>query len=626
MKKNGQNHAGMFQAACKAVTTIVAFSGASCFAASDNGAPITITDLTVNGPVIATEFSGDKTKHEQLANFAWREFIALNSPAGSLPANRGKPDQKRNFVASGKPNFYSSGKTTSNLGTNLLVWQTFAHRSELFPVYSTPPAKPSPFAKVPDYVFGVPPTFGKGVLKLYNNLDEVSQIGQNLLFFPKNPPTPASSPYADTQVLFEAKVNQTEYDYGQTLGANDAVTLPDNSVEVKAAWRLMTPNVDATRYHTAQAVYYTGTDAAPVARNGTFGLVGLHIIQKTKNFPTFIFASFEQVDALKLPNGKASGLYYISNYNSLAYDPNTPTQPVAVINNGSSKLVSVALPAANPNLPAAAGVPAGFAGPVTVVQPDAITKQVQDVNYNVYSLLASSPLFKDSVWKYYKLKGVQAIPSNEQGIGQSPSPDTLDFYLANIVIESSQPGIQLFKGGPIGPGDNSFALKPTDLLANRATDSIPFPATKPADCGDFEQIDWPAAGQSVAVPRGYPAASYQPKAGFPGALFAGVFPTYQWGGTKCGGTCSNNDSKNPICFTGPNATNVTLPDSSKVNMGGCMGCHGQAQQAQQDFSFLFFSKGGTGFNVDVVGGATSKTILPRTHQYQFLNRFVKKDK
>ena len=46
---------------------------------------------------------------------------------------------------------------------------------------------------------------------------------------------------------------------------------------------------------------------------------------------------------------------------------------------------------------------------------------------------------EEFVWQYYTLKGVQGVPSNND------SDD--DFYLANIVIESSQPGIQIFRGG-----------------------------------------------------------------------------------------------------------------------------------------------------------------------------------
>lgn len=528
-------------------TALLAILSSQTFAAGDNGSSVTLADLTAQGATIATEFTGDVTKHEKLANFAWREFIALNSPAGSLPANRGKPDSKRNFVDSGKTNFYSSGKTPGQLGTNLLVWESFAHRTELFPHIATISSPIVPFAKNPYYQFapmgtnGKTPTFSDGVLQLYNNLDESSQIGQNIIFFPKNPPNRSTNPFDDSQLLFEAKVNETEYEYGQPLSSKTPVNLPANSVEVKAAWRRIIPGVDASRYHTAEAVYYTGDESAPVAKNATFGLVGLHIIQKTPNYPTFIFASFEHNDSLTLPNGDPSGLYYITNYESLGYDPIAGDTPSAVINNGSGTLVTTALPVANDNLRVGTGLPAGHAGPITITQPATITSTVTQVNTNVHSLMASSSLFNDSVWKNYSLKGVQAIPTNEQNPTLAPTFETLDYYLANIFIESSQPGVQLFKGGVIGPGNTTGGAS---FINNRESSS----------------------------------------------------------------------------YKGTNAQNVTLSDGHKVTMGGCMGCHGQAQQAGVDFSFLFFSRGiNAGFPADTVGEASPSVLMKRAQNYLKVN-------
>ncbi len=537
----------------------------------DSGQAVTLADLTQKGPQLASDFTGDPTQHEQLANFAWREFIALNTPAGSLPANRGIPDATKSFVTSGNPDFYSSGKVSGQLGTNLLVWETYAHRSELFPASSP---QTSPFAKAPSYSFTNTPTFGSGVLQLYNNLDEASQIGQNIIFFPKNPPTPSSNPFEDDQLLFEAKVNELEYNYGQGTSENP-FTLPTNSVEVKAAWRLITDDMDSSRYHTADAVYYTEEGGTLLANNATFGLVGLHIIHKTENYPTFIFATFEQIDALELPNGDPTGLYYITDYTTLCYDPgqlpgpkndNDPQvdctkggAPVAIINNGSGQLAQHTLPAPSANLHAASGLPAGHAGPITVTQPPTITQPVKSVNANVLNLMNSSSDFNGSVWKYYKLKGVQAIPTNEQAYTQAPSPDTLDYYLANITIESSQPGVQLFKGGVVGPNDADLPAN-TDFINNRNTDGyVPYHGHAPVNASN------------VTLPSANLPSLYDGK--------------------------------------------VTAPAGSKVIMGGCMGCHGQAQQGGVDFSFLFFSKG-AGFEADATGQLSNEFLLTRALSYQ----------
>ncbi len=73
------------------------------------------------------------------------------------------------------------------------------------------------------------------------------------------------------------------------------------------------------------------------------------------------------------------------------------------------------------------------------------------------------------------------------------------------------------------------------------------PAQKPSGqpyCGDFEGVDWPASGDTEAIPRGYPADEYEIKCDVPGILLAGP---YQWGGERCGGWCTNVDGNDPYC-------------------------------------------------------------------------------
>ncbi|MEF9673368.1 exo-alpha-sialidase, partial [Pseudomonas sp. PCH446] len=89
------------------------------------------------------------------------------------------------------------------------------------------------------------------------------------------------------------------------------------------------------------------------------------------------------------------------------------------------------------------GIPKGQAGPIRVVQPQTIYSEVAAVNNQVKQLMDGSSAFNNSVWKHYRLKGVQAIPSSTE-----TDPD---YYLANILVESSQPGIQLFRGSNVFP-------------------------------------------------------------------------------------------------------------------------------------------------------------------------------
>lgn len=426
---------------------------------------ITLNDLTADNPQLPADLATGLS-HTDYATFAWRSFFALNNAAKApLPANRGVGNPDSSFADSGKVPKASSP----------LLWQTFAHRSELFPALnpSSVGGPTRPFTSEPQYSYikyptGAPLAPGASYA-YYNNLDEATQIGQNAIFFPVNPPQAArtGSDYApsnDSQILFEAKANPVVYEYAKGLTSYpEHILLPDGAVEVKAAWRKLAdiPAAYRGRYHTATVVTYQGKDDAPVAHNEDYALVALHIIHKTPNYPTFIFATFEHEDALVLPDdGKSpTGLYYIANYDTIAYpgyDADNP--PTATFSDGN-KTYKASLPKAGPvansnlNPPVYSGsngIPEGQAGPIRVVQPLTIYSEVAAVNNQVKQLMDGSSEFNNSVWKHYRLKGVQAIPSETQ-----TDPD---YYLANIMVESSQPGIQLFRGSNVFPIPNDNTL------------------------------------------------------------------------------------------------------------------------------------------------------------------------
>ena len=162
-----------------------------------------------------------------------------------------------------------------------------------------------------------------------------------------------------------------------------------------------------------------------------------------------------------------------------------------------------------------------------------ISAEVNDVNNAVASLMP-----KSSVWKNYRLKGVQAVPSSYPADnGTVPQ----DYYLANIVVESSQPGLQLFTGTVSNPNSgNNYTF-----TNNRA---LP------------------------------------------------------------GSTSGNPPKQNPGPNVSPGPTDGGKVATAQWTMGGCMGCHGNAQQAGQDMSFLGFGLGGAGFGIEPVAptGMTEK--------------------
>jgi hypothetical protein len=465
------------------------------------GASITPADLLATPaplpaapPVYNYDVNNPNITHAEYARFAWRQFIHFNSPAqknginvaGKSPVVRGVIDPDRNFVASGASDFHQSGKTAgSNFSSNQLVWETFAHRSELFPAQSAPSGDLATLD--PAYTFQnvkVAPADAR-----FNNLDENTQIGQNQIFFPKDGNTPSKDPWDDNIILFQAKVNDVEYGYIKSIynaeDPPDALELPPNgkdqgeSVEVKSAWRLLTDDIKASRYHTAEAVYYVKENGETQARVGTFGLVGLHILRKMENYPTFVYTTFEQVDSLNTPGGAETGLYVITLYDDMKYDRSVApgTRPPAILNSGPTRTL-VALPRAGAVdsahgyaiVPGSFNVPSGFAGPIKVQLPPTGTLDVYNVNMEVQNVMASRSELKDSVWQYYRLVGIQVLPTNEDSsITAPPNPLTQDYYLANIVIESSQPGIQLFKGGVQDPDPTNEDFT---LLSQRGLASI----------------------------------------------------------------------------------------------------------------------------------------------------------
>jgi hypothetical protein len=74
---------------------------------------------------------------------------------------------------------------------------------------------------------------------------------------------------------------------------------PVGSIEIKAAWMVVQP-ADSARFYTRAAVLYVpakhSATGQPLCLNATVGLVGMHIIHKTRNFPSWIWSTFEHVD------------------------------------------------------------------------------------------------------------------------------------------------------------------------------------------------------------------------------------------------------------------------------------------------------------------------------------------
>lgn len=442
---------------------------------------------------------------EQIAQFAWQEFLALNWKASVDATNppsatnpRGMPDLNWNY------------SMPAPQSPNPLVWQTYAQTTELRP--NGPLTTPWANLGIPVYSYYTPPVQGNGVNNLWNNLDEDNEIGSCDIYANYN-----AQPEPKELVLFQVRVNKDEYEYLRTnygpdqncapAGTSGAMNYPncnqsaggllaqaqaavivniqkpgylyfpaqattcdcppeqaiclpcgnaapggpEGAIEVKSAWRRLLPSEDASRFFTTTSVYYDLNESGQLAYyNDTFALVGMHIIHKTRNFPDFIFATFEQVD---VENSDAQ------------FVPLAPTFPPPAV--------------APPNPP-----PPGSEVPPAVVitrqtgqtnrqQLHPVPSVLDDVTEKVRAQLVA--LNPSTVWQYYRLTGVQGasidcpvtFPTQTPPVTASTAncvqyQDSTqctqlnpNYYMANFMVESD-PFLNNFSGPGFGAGGNAI--------------------------------------------------------------------------------------------------------------------------------------------------------------------------
>lgn len=392
------------------------------------GAEVQATHLVdITKSAVPHDLANSSATAEELAIFAWQEFIALTWPSvdPTTTGIRGRPNTSLTWTDDG-----------------LKVFETYRHKNELFPAMGNTDA--SFDSKAPKYSYvGVTAPTPPITDTHWNSLDESNEIGLCIMYANTN-----------TRVLYEAKVNRALFDYANTAeltkrvgntyamltakknttkaslstyggicssaDADKIVMLPcgDNAVagdagegaiEIKVAWRELN-NTEATsgKFYMNEVQYYETTGGEIVVKNATFGLIALHIIHKTTHYPAFVFATWEQVDNYNGSN--TSGLRF---------------------HNTGTKL---------PDIP--------------VVRKHPIPAANTTVTTDVHTQLSGT----NSVWQYYKLVGVQAKPVDGPPMSTASADDKSYYYLANIVVETNQP-LQEFFGGLTTDGT-------TELLKN----------------------------------------------------------------------------------------------------------------------------------------------------------------
>jgi hypothetical protein len=495
------------------------------------------------GPALASDIYGGAPTAtlQQAAIFAWQEFIALNWPAMAGQRDVADPNQK--FGA----------------GSGPLVWQTFRAKVEIFNLTKDAAGNyvpPGYSATAPDFGYNAPPAYlyrtksvpacpgqAEPVSPAWINIDETTQIGLDQMF--AGGPTIEDSANTSPQLIrFAVKANHVEYEYvaknqyfisgsdsaKQTAATNNVnaytasppvaptppfISFMPGTVEIKSAWRPLNAYDNPTRFHVQTVRFYEnkGPNNAVCYFEQNWGLIALHIIQKTPTAPAFIYATFEQADNIRQPNATP-----VEDPDGNIVQPITPPVPpmtpaLAYEDSKTPKVTVTPMgaPFCTPqnNLyfkdnPGYAGLTGG--GAICVNQryqpipPDVIAvnlaAHVAITGYDTANGIGISP------WLYYKLVSVQASPFDVSAISPTdPVHGPAVFFQANITVETNYT-LQQFQGRIAGSGP----------------------------------------------PTAVPALKVAP----------------------------------------PNVVTPTNPSGvAGVNMGGCMGCHGNAQVSKgTDFSFI----------------------------------------
>jgi hypothetical protein len=421
------------------------------------------------------------------ATYAWQAFIAVNWPANA--GQRGQPDAAQKFGASG---------ATVWLTDRAKVEVYPGNASATVPPHGVALNNGVP-VNGPDFGYGDKPEYfyspsavgtedgrvrpcpgqPEVAQPAWVPVDETTEIGNNQTYAgvlsPVDPKGLNSKPrlirYAvkmSSAVYGKVVTGQYWYNTGTpplsvaTANYTKALTAGESAdpatpfvnftpaaandptgYEVKSAWRPLTATeLKSRRFFTSTVRYYEENPQGHACwREGTWGLVGMHLLTFTEAAPWGIWATFEQTDNILTAGGKptedADGKV-IAQTNALPTSPalaSNPDVPAPVVTKTGDYC---RVPGArlffreNPSfhtLPAAGDICVNTRWhpiPAGIIQTNAIAH----ASISSYSGAAGSP------WLYYKLVNVQATPVD---INQANNPrfsTPQSYSLANSVIET----------------------------------------------------------------------------------------------------------------------------------------------------------------------------------------------
>jgi hypothetical protein len=523
-------------------------------AAGQTAPPISISSSVpaeLNPPFVAGPPStggAPAATPEQASAFAWQEFIALNWPAGPQEGKLGQRDAPSSTCKFGDPAAECGLLVWETMRHKVEIFP--GNGSPIFVV--TPPGYDGS-TKADSWGYDALGADGRPVYNYQSgavtgacdqnqandptpwvNLDETDQITLDTMYagVVKADSSPGNS--SPKLVRFTVKANRTQYFYvadnssatdasnqwwyqipfpvvkatksylevnkaSPEAGSSTMISLPNGAIEIKAGWRPLNPSESSSgRFHTQTVRFYEysggpmSPPGSPVCyRDATWGLVALHIIQKTPSAPYFIYATFEQADNILTSDGQpvedADGAIIAEQQHATTpqvclNDPvpnptntnSTPSVSGTVIITSDPKTCKTAVAEdyckdptrrlyyINTAFPPTNNQPSG--GKICVDKRDnAIPDYVVKANRNAHTTIASylqQNGINSAPWLSYKLINVQYYPYDKIPDPSKPNgslytanepysasnPAASSYYQANIVVETNR-SLQLFAGG-----------------------------------------------------------------------------------------------------------------------------------------------------------------------------------
>ncbi|ASF48013.1 cytochrome c family protein [Methylovulum psychrotolerans] len=388
--------------------------------------------------------------------FAWSEFVSLNWPTSGTgfgdPGDTA-PVQWQSYMDAGLL-FPSDGSTPPPWGSQPALPENCASQAKLtasskrMRVFSMTGKTDSPFSTGQAAPQNAPNWLGaqNGSNAWYEitvSQDEYNYVVNNGLYNANTQASYVNNGQGSPVVL--PKGCSTEL--GQTCPNGSML----GAVEMKAAW-MEAPDYGSnpkwSRYKITEGLVID--PSTQQCRQTNLALVGLHILHKTTNQPTWVWATFEHIDNVPTANVQApSGGYNFYNANC---QTQTLSVPAACTTQGGSGTVPVTVSCtANQSPPYYLGQGCPKPVPIQVTRTTQLDSNAQTANQTVQNGIRQN--YPNSVWQYYQLVDVlwstnptqdpskpYAVPhpltSMTSGSGGLVANTTLETYVQNTTCTS----------------------------------------------------------------------------------------------------------------------------------------------------------------------------------------------